>query len=268
MANYSRQNFVMPKIARSMTMKRRGTEEPKYMPIKELNFFHSRKSLNMPPNLDNFKKPGTSIEKNKPNNIFPKIGSIKKEKPSSTASNDLFDDDISSQISNKFRIKRNSINEINKEEFINFHKVTTINNSNKNQKNSLKLINDINIEKENENEEEKVKKPTNKNKIDINKYKDICVNILSNNNDLNKIFVEIYNNKINTQKWIENNLFGREVFKIRLEAYIKNKTDVISYIKSEIEKILNNEYCDYLFSKSFKQIESQYDEHMKYTENL
>lgn len=113
-----------------------------------------------------------------------------------------------------------------------------------------------------------MKKPTNKNKIDINKYKDICVNILSNNNDLNKIFVEIYNNKINTQKWIENNLFGREVFKIRLEAYIKNKTDVISYIKSEIEKILNNEYCDYLFSKSFKQIESQYDEHMKYIENL
>ena len=104
--------------------------------------------------------------------------------------------------------------------------------------------------------------------VDINKYKDICINILTNNIDLNKKFTEIYNNKINTKKWVENNLFGREVFKIRLEAYIKNKTDVLSFIKKEIEKLLNNEYCDFLFNKSFKQIESQYNEHMKYIENL
>ena len=76
------------------------------------------------------------------------------------------------------------------------------------------------------------------------------------------------NDGTNAKKWIEKNLFGKEVFKIRLEAYIKNKTDVLSFIKNEIEKIINNEYCDYMFSKSCKEIENQYDEHMKYIENL
>ena len=131
---------------------------------------------------------------------------------------------------------------------------------NKNQNNPIIINNDNNPDTE--------KKSINKVVVDINKYKDICINILTNNIDLNKKFTEIYNNKINTKKWVENNLFGREVFKIRLEAYIKNKTDVLSFIKKEIEKIINNEYCDYIFSKSFKQIESQYNEHMKYIENL
>ena len=44
---------------------------------------------------------------------------------------------------------------------------------------------------------------------------------------------EIYNDGTNAKKWIEKNLFGKEVFKIRLEAYIKNKTDVLSFIKKE-----------------------------------
>ena len=81
------------------------------------------------------------------------------------------------------------------------------------------------------------------------------------------MFQEIYDDKINCKKWIENALFGKEIFKVRLEAYIKNKTDVLSFIKKEIEKLLNNEYCDFLFNKSVKQVDTEYNEHMKYIES-
>ena len=250
----------MPKIARSLTMKRQSLDEQKFYSGKDFNLYKNRKSLNMQFNLDNYKKPGTSIEKVKPNNIFPKIGTIKM--PSSTACNILLEDEITAQINKKINITKRPFNEINKEEYINYHKTNTINDKiiNKNQNNPIIINNDNNTETE--------KKTINKVVVDINKYKDICINILTNNIDLNKKFIEIYNNKINTKKWVENNLLGREVFKIRLEAYIKNKTDVLSFIKKEIEKIINNEYCDYMFSKSIKQIESQYNEHMKYIENL
>ena len=261
MSSYSRQNLVMPKITRSLTMKRKNYDEQKYFSNKDFNFYKNRKSLNMQFNLENIKKPGTSIEKVKPNNIFPKIGTMKM--PSSTASNILLEDELLAQMNNKIAISKKPIHEIDKEEYINFHKSNTINNkANKEQNNPIKINEDNNPEKEKE------KKTINKIVIDINKYKDICINILNNNSDLNKMFTEIYNNKINTKKWIENNLFGREVFKVRLEAYIKKKADVPSFIKKEIEKILNNEYCDYLFNKSSKEIESQYNEHIKYIENL
>ena len=260
MSNYSRKNLVMPKIARSLTMKRKSLDEQKYYSGKEFISYKNRKNLNAQYNLDNYNKPGTSIEKIKPNNIFPKIGTMKM--PSSTACNILLEDEIIAQINNKINIAKRPINEINKEEYINFHKSSTINNSNSNRIHNNPII--IN----NDNNQEIEKKPINKVVVDINNYKDICINILNNNTDLNKLFTEIYNNKINTKKWVESNLFGREVFKVRLEAYIKNKTDVPSFIKKEIEKILNNEYCDYLFGKSFKQIESQYNEHLKYIENL
>ena len=260
MSSYSRQSLVMPKIARSLTMKRQSLDEQKFYSGKDFNLYKNRKSLNMQFNFDNYKKPGTSIEKVKPNNIFPKIGTMKM--PSSTACNILLEDEITAQINKKINITKRPFNEINKEEYINYHKTNTINDKiiNKNQNNPIIINNDNNPDTE--------KKNINKIVVDINKYKDICINILTNNIDLNKKFTEIYNNKINTKKWVENNLFGREVFKIRLEAYIKNKTDVLSFIKKEIEKIINNEYCDYIFSKSFKQIESQYNEHMKYIENL
>ena len=264
MSSYSRQSLVMPKITRSLTMKRQNLDEQKFYSGKDFNIYKNRKSLNMQFNLDNYNKPGTSIEKVKPNNIFPKIGTMKM--PSSTACNILLEDEITSQISNKkINITKRPFNEINKEEYIiNYHKTNTINdkiiNKNQNQNNPIIINSD--------NKAETEKKTINKVVIDINKYKDICINILTNNIDLNKKFTEIYSNKNNTKKWIENNLFGREVFKVRLEAYIKNKTDVLSFIKKEIEKIINNEYCDYLFSKSFKQIESQYNDHIKYIENL
>ena len=257
MSTYSRHNLIMPKITRSLTMKRRSLDEQKYMTGKELNFLNDRKSLKIPYNLNNFKKPGTSIEKIKPINIFPKITSMKI--PPSTANNILLEEDLMNQINNKISINKKLMQEINKEEYINFHKIETINNIGHININNTKITNNNNEEKE---------KKSNKIIVDINKYKDICINILSNNSDLNKMFLEIYNDGTNIKKWVESNLFGREVFKIRLETYIKNKTDVLSFIKKEIEKIINNEYCDYLFSKSYKEIENQYDEHIKYIEGL
>ena len=263
MSIYSRQNLVMPKITRSLTMKRRSLDEQKFYSGKDFNnnLDKNREIINAKFNLDNPKKPGTSIEKVKPNNIFPKI--IPMKMPAAM----LYEDEVTTHINNKINIHKKLLQEINKEEHINFHKSNTINNnSNKNQSVPKAIKHDTFEEKDKEKIEEK--KPINKVVIDINKYKDICINILTNNSDLNKIFSEIYNNKINCKKWVENNLFGREIFKVRLEAYIKNKTDVLSFIKSEIEKILNNEYCDYLFNKSSKQIEDQYNEHMKYIESF
>ena len=64
------------------------------------------------------------------------------------------------------------------------------------------------------------------------------------------------------------NLFGKEVFKIRLETYIKNKMDIPSFIKNEIQKLLSNQYCDYVFKESYNQIQSQYDEHLRDIENI
>ena len=109
----------------------------------------------------------------------------------------------------------------------------------------------------------------NKTVVDINNYKDICVNFLINNNELNKMFEQLYKNDNNTKKkWVDLNLFSREVFKIRLETYVKNKMDIPSFIKNEIHKILSNQYCDYLFEESYKQIQTQYEEHMKDIENI
>ena len=39
--------------------------------------------------------------------------------------------------------------------------------------------------------------------------------------------------------------------------------DIPSFIKNEIHKILSNQYCDYVFAESYKQIQTQYAEHMK-----
>ena len=135
-------------------------------------------------------------------------------------------------------------------------------------------INDININNNHEQPTvndyvEEKKLVNNKINVDINNYKDISINFLINNNELNQMFEQLYKNDYNAKKkWIDLHLFGREVFKIRLETYIKNKMDIPSFIKNEINKILSNQYCDYLFAKSYKQIEEQYDEHMKDIENI
>ena len=71
MSGYSRQKLIMPKITRSLTMKRKSLDEQNFNSGKDLNFFKDRKRINIQFDSDNFKKPGTSIEKVKPSNIFP-----------------------------------------------------------------------------------------------------------------------------------------------------------------------------------------------------
>ena len=263
MSNYSRQNLIMPKITRSLTMKRSSLDEQKIFTNKDFNLNQNRKSLNIKFNFDKIKKPGTSIEKMKPINKFPKIAPMKM--PASTTCHILSEDEIASQIINKISIVRKPFQEVDKEEFIKFHKSTINNNTNKNE--DMPRIIKLNIKDDKDNEKDNIKEKKPKDIIDINKYKDICINILTNNNDLHNMFQEIYDDKINCKKWIENALFGKEIFKVRLEAYIKNKTDVLSFIKKEIEKLLNNEYCDFLFNKSVKQVDTEYNEHMKYIES-
>lgn len=268
MSNYSRQNLIMPKITRSLTMKRSSLDEQKIFTNKDFNLNQNRKSLNIKFNFDKIKKPGTSIEKMKPINKFPKIAPMKM--PASTACHILSEDEIASQIINKISIVRKPFQEVDKEEFIKFHKSTINNNNtntNTNKNEEMPRILKLNIKESKDNEKDNIKEKKPKDIIDINKYKDICINILTNNNDLHNMFQEIYDDKINCKKWIENALFGKEIFKVRLEAYIKNKTDVLSFIKKEIEKLLNNEYCDFLFNKSVKQVDTEYNEHMKYIES-
>ena len=268
MSNYSRQNLIMPKITRSLTMKRSSLDEQKIFTNKDFNLNQNRKSLNFKFNFDKIKKPGTSIEKMKPINKFPKIAPMKM--PASTTCHILSEDEIASQIINKISIVRKPFQEVDKEEFIKFHKSTINNNNantNTNKNEEMPRILKLNIKESKDNEKDNIKEKKPKDIIDINKYKDICINILTNNNDLHNMFQEIYDDKINCKKWIENALFGKEIFKVRLEAYIKNKNDVLSFIKKEIEKLLNNEYCDFLFNKSVKQVDTEYNEHMKYIES-
>ena len=219
MSNYSRQNLIMPKITRSLTMKRSTLDEPKIFTNKDFNLNKNRKSLNIKFNFDKIKKPGTSIEKMKPIYKFPKIPSMKV--PASTTCHILSEDEIASQIINKISIVRKPFQEVNKEEFIKFHKSTintnntnTNNNTNKNEDKPRIIKLNIKVNKDNEKDDIKEKKP--KDIIDINKYKDICINILTNNNDLHNMFQEIYDNKINCKKWIENSLFVKEIVKVRL----------------------------------------------------
>ena len=61
MSNYSRQNLIMPKITRSLTMKRSSLDEQKIFTNKDFNLNQNRKSLNIKFNFDKIKKPGTSI---------------------------------------------------------------------------------------------------------------------------------------------------------------------------------------------------------------
>ena len=172
----------------------------------------------------------------------------------------------------------NNINEINSKKKIleetdkedhntqNMNKINIDYNLNTNNINLIKYQQPI--KNSNEIIEEK-KMINNKTSVDINKYKDISINFLINNSELSQMFEKLYKNDYNAKKkWVDVNLFGREVFKIRLETYIKNKKDIPSFIKNEIHKLLSNQYCDYVFAQSTKEIEEQCDEHLKDIENF
>jgi hypothetical protein len=271
MSNYTKhKTTIMPKITQSVRMDQRNINIKKSYTRNEDNPNIKMQSSNIPEILDKEKKPGSSIDRKKPLYIFPKIVS---KIPPSTANAITSSEPISYKINNLhgIKIKKSMSDETDKNELMQ-------NNNNKINMNydihNNNNINDININNNHEQPTvndyvEEKKLVNNKINVDINNYKDISINFLINNNELNQMFEQLYKNDYNAKKkWIDLHLFGREVFKIRLETYIKNKMDIPSFIKNEINKILSNQYCDYLFAKSYKQIEEQYDEHMKDIENI
>ena len=105
---------------------------------------------------------------------------------------------------------------------------------------------------------------------DINNYKNISMNLLVGDKELSNMFEEIYKRKDYEikQKWIEINLFKREVFKIRLESCIRKKLDVTTFLKTEINKILRNKLLDHIFLNSYRQIQLKCEEHINVINNL
>ena len=261
---------IMPKIPQNLRIKSRNPNEDNPFAIKEDQYYTKFKNSNNLV-LDNEKKPGSSIDRKKPKYIFPKITPSKA--PPSTANSVT----IMNYPLQMYKIN-NNINEINSKKKIleetdkednntqNMNKININYNLNTNNINLIKSQQPI--KNNNEIIEEK-KMINNKTFVDINKYKDISINFLINNSELSQMFEKLYKNDYNAKKkWVDLNLFGREVFKIRLETYIKNKKDIPSFIKNEIHKLLSNQYCDYVFAQSYKEIEEQCDEHLKDIENF
>jgi hypothetical protein len=252
----------MPKILRNQNA---NLNENKIIARKEShNYTNIQKSYNTNI-LDNGKKPKTSVEKKKPTNIFPKI--LPSKAPPSTANSIGRDIPVplyKSSNLNENKIKREIYNEADKDEDIDNNYKINVNydiNHNNNINNNINSKNNDAIEEK--------KFYNNKINVDINKYKDISINFLTNNNELNEMFVKLYKDDYNTKKkWVNLNLFEREIFKIRLETYVKKKMDIPSFIKNEIYKLLSNQYCDYIFAQSYKEIQSQCDEHLKDIDDL
>ena len=105
--------------------------------------------------------------------------------------------------------------------------------------------------------------------IDYQHYQNECLLLLINEEDIKKMYNQIYGNEdVNDKKkWIEENLFKREVFLTILESYIKNKIEINNFIKREISRILRNKLLDMQLSKSLKLIQFQYDEYINNIHN-
>jgi hypothetical protein len=274
---------IMPKITQSIR-KEKTIQDEKKMILRKDDLYNQVEADNNTQNKDKEKKPGSSIEHKKPS-IFPKIYSTKISPPTPnypSSERDVISVYKNNKISiNGDKAKKAIFDEGDKDEkneSIKHNKINIINsininsnsnsNSNSNNNNNNIYHPPPQVQINNEHIEEK-KSINNKTVVDINNYKDISVNFLINNNELNQMFEKLYKNDNNTKKkWVEMNLFSREVFKIRLETYVKNKMDIPSFIKNEIHKILSNQYCDYVFAESYKQIQTQYEEHMKDIENI
>ena len=248
---------IMPKITQSL----RIPNSSKKIAINE-NYYLGIKSEDSPEMKYKEKKPGSSAERKKEINIFPKIFTSKIPPPTANNPSSIIGEN-----------KNNNINDSKNKKEEKDDKDEIIENIRNNNKTKTIDINHINLPqipiKMSKDFIEEKKLISNKTIDDINKYKDISINILINNNELNGMYEKLYKNDINARKkWVDLNLFGREVFKIRLETYIKNKMDITSFIKNEIQKILSNQYYDYIFEESYKHIQTQCDEHMKFIENI
>ena len=102
------------------------------------------------------------------------------------------------------------------------------------------------------------------------KYENISLILLENDDELKNLFNELNENSCisNSKKWIEENLLQREVFWTMLEFYVKKKLDVNRFIKREIHKLLKNKILDNTLAKSLKMIQFQYNEYINNIHNL
>ena len=271
--NTKHKTTIMPKITQSVRMERRNINKRKSYTRKEDIHYFKNNSSNIQELADTEKKPGSSIDRKKPIYIFPKISSTKVLPGTANAITSMGSMPYKINYSNGIKVKKSLIEEEDKDEHI--QHIPNGYNSNNNKINiNIKesQINGnppININDNNNNFVKEKKFVNNKLTVDINNYKDISVNFLINNSELSEMFEKLYKNDYNAKKkWVEVYLFGREVFKIRLETYIKNKMDIPSFIKNEINKLLSNQYCDYVFAQSYKQIQEQCDEHLKNIDNI
>ena len=116
---------------------------------------------------------------------------------------------------------------------------TNGNNNNDFDNNNNNYNNNANYNQQNENQfNDKINNEQNY----YEKYENIALFLLENDEELKNLFNELNENSCisNTKKWIEENLLQREVFWTMLEYYVKKKLDVNRFIKREIHKLLKN----------------------------
>ena len=144
---------------------------------------------------------------------------------------------------------------------------TNGNNNNDFDNNNNNYNNNANYNQQNENQfNDKINNEQNY----YEKYENISLILLENDDELKNLFNELNENSCisNTKKWIEENLLQREVFWTMLEFYVKKKLDVNRFIKREIHKLLKNKILDNTLAKSLKMIQFQYNEYINNIHNL
>ena len=141
------------------------------------------------------------------------------------------------------------------------------NGNNNNDIDNNNYNNNANYNQQNENQ---INDKINNEQNYYEKYENIALFLLENDEELKNLFNELNENGCisNTKKWIEENLLQREVFWTMLEFYVKKKLDVNRFIKREIHKLLNNKILDNTLAKSLKMIQFQYNEYINNIHNL
>ena len=132
-----------------------------------------------------------------------------------------------------------------------------------------KTANNIN-DNNNKQNENQINIMQSKDEVYYHKYGNIAMNLLESDEELNKMYNELYgnNSEENKKKWMEENLFKREVFWTLIELYIKKNMDINKFIIKEIRKILQNKILDNTLAKSLKRIQFQYNEYMNNIHNF
>ena len=145
--------------------------------------------------------------------------------------------------------------------------IKTNGNNNNDFDNNNNYNNNANYNQQNENQ---INDKINNEQNYYEKYENISLILLENDDELKNLFNELNENSCtsNTKKWIEENLLQREVFWTMLEFYVKKKLDVNRFIKREIHKLLKNKILDNTLAKSLKMIQFQYNEYINNIHNL